>query len=147
MNDWEGAISVYGQLLSDFPRHEDRQTWSLRLGFAYLESGQAARALETFLSIDPGDDELGAEVQFWVGECYFKMEQYETAAQEYLRVGFLYPRQGQWAITAQYNAGACYEKLGRAEEARTIYRKLIETRGADDQWSQMAQERLTALGN
>ncbi len=146
MNDWDGAISAYRQLLEDFPGHRDNQTWSLRLGFAFLEAGQAARALETFVGIDPGsDDELGAELQFWVGECYFKMDRYERAAQEYLRVGFLYPRQIQWAATAEYNAGVSYEKLGRTEEARTIYRKLIQTRGAGDQWGQMAQERINAL--
>jgi len=146
MNDWDGAISAYRQLLDDFPGHRDGWTWSLRLGFAYLEAGRAARALETFVGIDPGsDDELGAELQFWVGECYFKMDRYERAAQEYLRVGFLYPHQIQWAATADYNAGVSYEKLGRTDEAGTIYRKLIQTRGAGDQWGQMAQERLNAL--
>ena len=147
MNDWEGAISAYRQLLDEFPGHPDGRTWSLRLGFAHLEAGQAGRALETFAGIDPGtDDELGAELQFWIGECYFKMDRYERAAQEYLRVGFLYPQQVQWAATAEYNAGVSYEKLGRAEEARTIYRKLIQTRGTGDQWGQMARERLQQLG-
>jgi len=147
MNDWEGAISAYRQLLDEFPGHPDGRTWSLRLGFAYLEAGQAGRALETFAGIDPGtDDELGAELQFWIGECYFKMDRYERAAQEYLRVGFLYPQQVQWAATAEYNAGVSYEKLGRVEEARTIYRKLILTRGTGDQWGQMAEERLRQLG-
>jgi TolA-binding protein len=146
MNDWDGAISAYQQLLNDFSRHPDRQVWSLRLGFAYLESGQTARALETFVGIDPGsDEELGAELQFWVGECYFKMGRFERAAQEYLRVGFLYPQQVQWATTAEYNAGVSYEKLGRTEEARTIYRKLVQTQRGDGQWGQMAQERLRQL--
>jgi len=117
------------------------------LGFAFLEAGQAGRALETFTGIDPGtDDELGAELQFWIGECYFKMDRYERAAEEYLRVGFLYPQQVQWAATAEYNAGVSYEKMGRVEEAGTIYRKLIQTRGTGDQWGQMAQERLQQLG-
>ena len=147
MNDWDGAISAYRELLEGFPGHPESGTWSLRLGFAYLEAGQAGRALETFVGIDPGaDDELGAELQFWIGECYFKMDRYERAAEEYLRVGFLYPHQVQWAATAEYNAGVSYEKMGRAEEARTIYRKLIRTRGTGDQWGRMAEERLRQLG-
>jgi tetratricopeptide (TPR) repeat protein len=147
MNDWDGAIGIYRQLLEEFPDHQDAGLWSLRLGFAYLEAGQPSQALGTFGQIDPGgDQELGAELQFWVGESYFKMGQYETAAQEYLRVAFLYPRQGHWTTTAQYNAGICYEQLGRTEEARTIYRKLAQALGSDDQWGHMARERLQELG-
>jgi TolA-binding protein len=147
MNDWEGAISAYRELLEEFPEHPERRTWSLRLGFAYLEAGQAGRALETFTRIDPGgDDELGAELQFWIGECYFKMDRYERAAEEYLRVRFLYPRQVRWAATAEYNAGVSYQKLGRTEEARTIFRKLVQTRGTGDEWGRMAQEKLHQLG-
>jgi TolA-binding protein len=146
MNDWDGAIATYGRLLGEFGQHQDWHKWALRLGFAYLESDQPAQALKIFQQVDPGGDaELGAEVQFWVGECYFKMGQYERAAQEYLRVAFLYPGQDQWAATSEYNAGVSYEKLGRMEEARTIYRKLLRSRAAGDQWAQMAQERLKDL--
>jgi TolA-binding protein len=146
MNDWDGAVAAYERLVTEFPEHEEGQKWALRLGFAYLQAGRSSLALRTFLQIDAqGDAELGAEVQFWLGECYFHMGEYEKAAQEYLRVDYLYPHQIQWATTAEYNAGVSYEKLGRVEEARSIYRKLVNTRGAQDQWGAMAQERLDKL--
>lgn len=147
MGDWDGAVAAYERLVAEFPEHEEGQKWTLRLGFAYLQAGRSSLALRTFLQIDArGDAELGAEVQFWLGECYFHMGEFEKAAQEYLRVGYLYPHQAQWATTAEYNAGVSYEKLGRIEEARSIYRKLVNTLGAQDQWGAMAQERLDKLG-
>jgi TolA-binding protein len=147
MNDWEGAVAAYERLVQDFPEHQDYQKWSLRLGFVYLQAGRPARALKTFEHIDAGEDaELGAEVQFWLGECFFHMGEYEKAAQEYLRVSYLYPHQDQWAVTGEYNAAVSYEKLGREEEARSIYRKLVTDRGPADQWGAAAQERLNELG-
>ncbi len=148
MNDWEGASDAYRRLLRDFPGHQDRDAWSLRLGFAYLQLDRPDQALTTFQQVDGGDDEeLGAEIQFWVSECYFQMGDYEKAAQEYLRVAYLYPLQDRWAVTAEYNAAMSYEKLGREEEARTIYRKLVAARGPADQWGALARERLNELGD
>jgi TolA-binding protein len=148
MNDWEGALAAYERLVQDFPNYQENQKWSLRLGFVYLQAGRPARALKTFEQIDTGKDaELGAEVQFWLGECFFHMEEYEKAAQEYLRVSYLYPLQDQWAVTGEYNAAVSYEKLGREEEARSIYRKLVTDRGPADQWGAAAQERLDELGD
>lgn len=146
MNDWDGAEAAYERLLRDFPEHQERQKWRLRLGFAYLQAEKPAQALRTFEQIEAGEDtELGAEVQFWLGECYFHLGEYEKAAQEYLRVAYLYPQKDPWAATAEYNAAMSYEKLGREEEARTIYRKLVASRGHGDQWGDMAQERLDKL--
>jgi TolA-binding protein len=146
MNDWEGASAAYERLLRDFSEHQDRGKWSLRLGFAFLQAGRPAEALRTFGEIDAGEDqELGAEVQFWLGECYFHMGDFEKAAREYLRVAYLYPLEDRWAVTAEYNAAMSYEKLGREEEARTIYRKLVTSRGSADQWGALAQERLQKL--
>ncbi len=148
MNDWDGASVAYEILLRDFSQNPERQKWVLRLGFAYLQADQPARALRTFEQIDAGKDaEFGAEIQFWLGECYFHLREYEKAAQEYLRVAYLYPYQDQWAATAEYNAGVSYEKLGREEEARTIYGKLVATRGPGDQWGDLARERLDELGD
>lgn len=146
MNDWDGASAAYESLLRKFPNHPERQKWSLRLGFAYLQADRTEEALRTFEQIDASNDaELGAEVQFWLSESYFHSGEYEKAAQEYLRVAYLYPHESQWAVTAEYNAALSYEKLGRMEEARSLYQKLVASRGLSDQWGALAQERLDRL--
>ncbi|KPL18943.1 MAG: hypothetical protein AMJ92_05555 [candidate division Zixibacteria bacterium SM23_81] len=148
MNDWDGASAAYEDLLRKFPNHPERQKWSLRLGFAYLQADRTGEALRTFEQIDVSNDaELGAEVQFWLSESYFHSGEYEKAAQEYLRVAYLYPHESQWAATAEYNAALSYEKLGRMEEARSLYQKLVASRGLSDQWGALAQERLDRLGD
>jgi TolA-binding protein len=86
-----------------------------------------------------------AETRYWMGESFSEMGDHLRAACEFLRIGYLYPKEGQWAGTASYMAGAECEKAGLTDHAAAIYRQNVRKFGKTSDWGKASDERLTEL--
>ena len=78
-----------------------------------------------------------------VFQCLFAKKQCEEAARELLKVDILYAYP-EWSAAALYEAGRCFEALGKPVEARAQYATVVEkhdkTKGAE-----LANQRLPKL--
>ena len=91
-----------------------------------------------------------AEIQFrfpsatvQIGECLFARKQYEDAARELLKVDILYAYP-EWSAAALYEAGRCFEALGKTVEARTQFKAVVD-KHKQTRWGELAGKRLAAL--
>ena len=79
------------------------------------------------------------------GQCYFHMGNFERAAKETLKVAVLSPK-GPLVFPALLEAGKCFEKLERWNEATKLYREIV-SKQAKSTWAQTANTRLAAIQN
>ncbi len=145
MEEWNAALDTYTILLQKFPDKAERVHF--KIAFIYFQMQKFAEALEYFRRVPPNteDDEHNAEIQYWIGECYFYIGNYDTAVVEYLKVSYLYPKLFMWGLSAEYKAAIAYEQQRKFDEAKKIYQRIINAQGIESQWGIAAQERLDLL--
>jgi TolA-binding protein len=104
---------------------------------------EARQAFQSSIDALPGSD-VAARSQFMRGETYMHQKNYAEALREFQQVELLY-QAPKWQATALLEAGKAQEALGRAQQAATSYRKLLDTY-PDDPHAAEAKRRLAALG-
>jgi len=95
------------------------------------------------LVADEHEGDTAARAQFQIGECLFAKGEHEDAVAELLKTDILHASP-EWSAAALYEAGRCFEALGKTGEARSQYHDTIE-RFPDSAWAPPAQERLRSL--
>lgn len=88
--------------------------------------------------------ELQAELLFWIGEGQQYMGQTDEALETYLRLGWKYPKENMWAVTALYRAGLIYEQQGKSAAAKKLYQTVLENSGRESQ-KKAAKQRIKAI--
>jgi len=147
LGKWDEAAATYRNLLARFPEYEGRDRVAVKVGYALQEAGRYDEAIIAYDTARPGaEPEAGAEIQFWTAECHARAKDQEKAILAFLKVGYLFPDQTMWAATAELRAADLYVRTGRTDEARTVYRRVIERYGAGSQWGAMAGGELETLG-
>ncbi len=82
-----------------------------------------------------------ARAQFQMGECLFADKRYDEAVRALLKVDILYAYP-EWSAAALYEAGQCFEKLGKPVEARMHFNQVIE-KHKETRWAKLASRRLS----
>jgi tetratricopeptide (TPR) repeat protein len=143
--NWPEAASMYEKVAATC-KGKLAQDAIFKSGYAYLNAGQRPKALELFkaaLGVAPDDEK--PEIQYWIGETYAAMGEFERAASEFLKVPYLYGEGSLWGVTARYKAGLAFEEAGNIEAATKQYKLLLEREGENSEWGSMAKERLLKL--
>jgi len=149
-NLWTDAASAYRRFVEKFPTHELAGRAHFKIGYCLFEDGKYREAVDALrFSMDKTQDADKAEAQYWLGEAYFNLGDYQSAAIEFLKVSFHYPdaMDGMWAVTADLKAALAHEKMGEYIEATRLYQKILEKYGRDSQWGKAARERLDQMGD
>lgn len=145
-NRQEQALQAAQDLVRRFPDYEDALRVRIKIGYFQVELGNYAQAISTLEGVLPEvDAEQEPEVRYWIGESYYDSGKFDSALLEYLKVAYLSQAGSMWAVTAEFKAGQTYERLGRIDEAKRLYQRMIERYGTDSQWGKAAQERLREL--
>jgi tetratricopeptide (TPR) repeat protein len=140
------AAAIYRMLLSTMPDSPLMNRIWLDLGHVERERGRLAQAVAAYGAVRPPvSAEDDADLNLSLGDCYFELGQLQHALVAYLRVAFVHQDLDLWAVTARYKAGLVLEALGKNDQARSLYRGIIASRGHDDDWSRMAQDRVAEL--
>ncbi len=105
----------------------------------------AVNACQSILS-STNDDNLKAEVQFYIGECYRLWNKPEQSIIEYLKVTYLHSSNDMWALTARFKAGEIYQSLEKYDEAIKLYAKVAETYKGTKQ-GDFAQQRIEEINS
>ena len=84
---------------------------------------QAITAFRSFLESCP-KNENAANAHFWIGDCYYSQEKYTDAVKEFEYVLDHYTDAGV-VVKTMYKLGRSKQELGKKEEARKIYKKIV----------------------
>lgn len=99
-----------------------------------------ALALLTRTAADAQNTEFAPLVHFECAVALRGHNKHAEAADEFMIVNNNYPSSG-YAATALYNAGMCYKKLNRLDEAKSTFKKVIDTKVEED-WHLLAEEQI-----
>ena len=95
--------------------------------FGRLREGQydqAVQAFQSFLQQYPGSS-LAGNAQYWLGEVYYVMREFDAARDTFLELGSRYPDSNRLPDTL-LKLGYIYEEQGDSARAREVYGKLME---------------------
>ncbi len=144
LQHWRRSEEAFVKYLEECPESELWFQARFGIGWARENAGDHPAAIAAYQQvIARHDGATAARAQFQIGECYFAMNEPETAIAELMKVDILYAYP-QWSAAALYEAGRCFEKLGKVVEARNQYRAVVD-RFASSQWAELAQGRLEHL--
>lgn len=94
--------------------------------FLYLEKkyGEAARAFQAFVLTYPAH-QLASNAQYWLGECYYDLADYEKAGEEFKKVFEHYPGSAK-APDAMLKRAYSLSKLGKYNQAKSQLKQVLD---------------------
>lgn len=98
--------------------------------------------LKDFLRKHP-QSELADNAQYWIGECYYALKEFDQAILEFNEVRLNYP-QGDKAPAALLKQAFAFAELGGQVEARWIFQEIVEQYPESEE-AVKAKERLKRL--
>lgn len=142
--DWRKSQAAYERHRREHARSPRWYMAEFGVGWALENSGKPREAMTHYKAVaDKHKGETAARAQFQLGECLFALKEHEDAVRELLRVDILHASP-TWSAAALYEAGRCFEAMGKVGEARAQYRAVQERFGESD-WATAAGERLNAI--
>lgn len=144
---WDNAIALTREYLEKYPDAEDVFVKKIQLGLFLMNLKEYSRAVEHFQTLQPyAEEQDQAEVQYYIGRCFMEMGNFERAASEYLKVKYLtQPTKLPWHVTAQYEAGLCFIRLEKIDQAKNILRQIVNEQGAESNFGRFARQKLEEL--
>jgi TolA-binding protein len=141
------AAEAYRELALRFPFSEQFERSLVRCGLCLQNDNKPAQAIDVYTGALQYAEKAStrAEIQFWIAGSYSEMGEPLRAACEFLRTGYLYPKEAQWAGTAAFTAGEECEKAGLVDHATTIYRQNVRKFGKTSDWGKASEARLAEL--
>ncbi|KQC06410.1 MAG: hypothetical protein APR54_01700 [Candidatus Cloacimonas sp. SDB] len=146
---WQKAVAAYEIILERWGDSELEGNTLFDIAFCHFRDKRYPDALEMFEESIPllNDRELAAEAQYWIGEAWFNMADYEKAITEFLKVSYNYSEFVHWSATSELKAGEAYTKAGEKDKAVRIYERIIQKYGKNSQWGKEAQFRISNLNS
>ena len=146
LEEWGKAGDVWKDVTEEFPEREGIVEIFFNLGFCYSQAGDFELAWEVYRRIPAValTEEQQGRAHYWAGISLKYLNRCDEAIREFLRVPYLRTG-GMWGVTAKLEAAVCYEKLGRIDEAKSIYAQVVSAHGEKSDWGSMAKESLDRL--
>lgn len=140
IEEWQKAINAYNIILEKGGEGKLEGETIFNIAYCQFRDRQYNDAIPMFeRAITLLDDrEMKAEAQFWIGESYANLGQYDRAATEYLKVGYYYPDMVQFVATAEIKLSDAYIKQGRIEAAKGVLERIINKYGRTSDWGRQA---------
>ncbi len=144
---WDQAIVNTRMYLTKFPTAEDRFSKMVDLAKYLMYLKEYNRAIANFKQLKSfANDEMQAEIQFYIGQCYNEMGNFERAAVEYLKVKYLTKATKlPWHVTAQFEASKCLIRSGETAIARKILQRIIKEQGSENNFGRFALQKLEEI--
>lgn len=142
--DWRKSQVAYERHRREHARSPRWYMAEFGIGWSLENIGKPREAMPHYKNVaDKHKGDTAARAQFQLGECLFALKEHEEAVRELLRVDILHASP-KWSAAALYEAGRCFEAMGKVGEARAQYRAVQERFGESD-WATAAGERLAAI--
>uniref|UniRef100_A0A7C1NBS5 Tol-pal system protein YbgF n=1 Tax=candidate division WOR-3 bacterium TaxID=2052148 RepID=A0A7C1NBS5_UNCW3 len=109
------------------------------LDFTRTNYQVAITGFRRFIQLFPSSD-LADNAQYWIGECFYSLNQLDSALTEFNRVREKYP-DGNKVPAALYKMGLIYQLLGKGALAKAKFEEIVSG-FPDSPEAKLAQERL-----
>jgi TolA-binding protein len=144
LQHWERSEQAFSRYLRETESGKFWYQAQFGIGWARENQGRLDEAISAYRPVvERHKGPTAARAQFQLGECLFAQKKYEEAVRELLKVDILYAYP-QWSAAALYEAGRCFEHLGRQVEAREQY-KTVRNEYGQTRWAEMAAKRLAVV--
>jgi tetratricopeptide (TPR) repeat protein len=132
---FDAALSLTRRYLARYPDNEDSFDKRIKIGILYQQLGyydQSVLHLQSLLN-EAGSD-LEGEIRYYIAEANFYKGDYQQAILDFLKVPYLVTKKGKldWTANALYMSGQSYEKMGRYDQAITMYQQILDRPGIDE---------------
>jgi len=146
---WDRAISLSRAYIEKFPVNDDTFEKKIQIGYFYYRLKEFDYAIQLFKRLKPEADlENEPRIQYWIAECYFEKGAFQQAIQEYLKIVYMSrPTKllGQYRVTAQYQSGLAYIKIGKLDNAKQLFQKIILEQGAESVFGKPAKNKIEEI--
>ncbi len=141
------AIATIRDYINLYPDSPDILTKKIQIGIFLYDLKDYERAISELKQLKPlVNAEEDPEVQYWIAKSYADKGDTEQAIVEFLKVKYLYkPTKLPWGVTALYEAGLAYRKLGNFSKAIELLSQVLRERGATDNIGRAAGERIKEI--
>jgi len=145
MEDWKTALQYLDAAVEKDPQSPQVPEINYERGFAKHKLGAIDEAVALYEKVTEATDlEVAARARFMVGEINFDKKNHAEAVKHFFKVayGYAYP---QWQSRAQFEAGRCFEVLGKLDSAKKSYEEIVKNfpQSAD---AELAKKQLAKLG-
>ncbi len=142
---YDAALSLTRKYLELYPNNDDSFDKNIKIGVLYQRLGyydQSALHLQALL--DEAGSDLEGEIRYYIAEANYGKGDYQQAVLDFLKVPYLVTKKGKidWTANSLYMAGQSYEKMGRFEQAVTMYQQIIDRKGIDETFKSAARKEI-----
>ncbi len=94
--------------------------------------------------LDQAGSDLEGEIRYYIAEANFNKGDYQQAILDFLKVPYLVTKKGKidWTANSLYMSGQSYEKMGRFDQALTMYQQIVERTGIDETFKTAARKEI-----
>ena len=144
IEDWHAAIGGFSRFMADHPNHENANGLWLQIANIYQEElGDYVNAADAYSHALESTETGAAEIGFRQGECLEKAGDIDGALDRYRFAATGGPTD-PFRIAALAQIGQLSEDRGDWGAAVDAYQRIIDS-GGNPEWTQMAQDRITAI--
>jgi len=121
----EEAFTLLQKIRQEGPEEPVKSRSNFLIGRYYQESGELRRALDIFTTLaELRADITGAAAQMNIARILKSMDKREDAAEEYLKVSYIFPDYPDLVEEAIFEAILLFRSLGAVDKAQQLYTKL-----------------------
>jgi tetratricopeptide (TPR) repeat protein len=142
---YDGALTLTRRYLELYPNAEDALDKKIKIGMLYDHLGyydQASLHLQSLL--DEAGSDLEGEIRYYIAEANYHKGDYQQAILDFLKVPYLVTKKGKidWTANSLYMSGQSYEKMGRYDQALTMYQQIVDRAGIDETFKSAARKEI-----
>ena len=146
LQDWKQSQTLLDAAATQFPQSPYLPEINYERGWALQNLGQDDEALKLYETVTTQTDrEIAARARFMVGEIHFNKKNHAEAVRHFFKTayGYGYP---EWQARAQFEAGRCFEVLGKLQQAKQSYQEVVDKYSKSEE-AELAKKRLSELGS
>ena len=115
---WPRSQKRFAEYLDRFADSDQWYQARFGLGWAQEHQSRFDDAIGSYEAVvERHQGPTAARAQFQIGECLFAQKKHEEAVSAFLKVDILYAYP-EWSAAALYEAGQCFERMAKINEAR-----------------------------
>jgi TolA-binding protein len=144
LEQWDRSLQLLTRITQEFPDSASVPEALCEQGWAQQSKGNLDQAVALYEQVVAKTNrEVAARAQFLIGEVQFAKKEHSAAVSSFFKVayGYSYPK---WQALATFEAGRCFEVLGKKTQALKQYQELVE-KYPDSDKVPLANERIKAL--
>jgi TolA-binding protein len=145
LEDWQGALTSLDAAAKQFPQTPYLPEITYEQAWARQNLSREDEALKLYESVtEQTDREVAARARYMIGEIYFNRKNHAEAVRHFIRAALVYAYP-EWQARSHFEAGRCFEVLGKLDQARQSYQEVVSKYGKYEE-AELAKKRLAELG-